>query len=105
MQVMRTCDAGDAPARYPGSVRTTLAIDDVLLEGARRRAKERDETLGEYVEECLRLASAWMDRPRPRRVLPFPTFDGGGFAPEFQGLTASRIIAKLDDDLPLDKQR
>jgi hypothetical protein len=35
-------------------MRTTVAIDDKLLALAKRRASERGQTLGEYVEDSLR---------------------------------------------------
>ena len=35
-------------------MRTTVAIDDKLLALAKRRATERGQTLGEYVEDSLR---------------------------------------------------
>jgi hypothetical protein len=41
-------------SRYNRYMRTTLAIDDQLLATAKKRARERGQTLGEYVEDSLR---------------------------------------------------
>lgn len=59
-------------------MRTTISIDDHLLDLARRKARERRTTLGKVVEDALRaaLSSARADPPAP----PFElvTFHGDG---------------------------
>ena len=58
-------------------MRTTIAIDDDLLELAKRRARERRTTLGKVVEDALRAAFS----TRPDRAAPpfeLVTFRGDG---------------------------
>lgn len=43
---------------YPDAMRTTVAIDDRLLGAAKQRARETGQTLGQVVEEALRLSLA-----------------------------------------------
>ena len=56
-------------------MRTTLAIDDALLQRAKRRAAERGQTLGQYVEDAVRrdLVSAAPQAVAP----PLPVFTRG----------------------------
>ena len=61
-------------------MRTTVRLDDALLEQAKREAAERHETLTSLIERGLRLALA-ESRParakRPRVVLPVSKATGG----------------------------
>lgn len=61
-------------------MRTTVTIDDGLLELAKRRARTRKQTLGDLVEESLRLYLAHLDRPT-RSGPPLPVFTGGALRP------------------------
>jgi Arc/MetJ family transcription regulator len=58
-------------------MRTTLTIDDELLELAKQRARARRTTLGKVVEDALRAAlfEAGERRDRPFRLV---TFEGDG---------------------------
>ncbi|HEY3354614.1 MAG TPA: type II toxin-antitoxin system VapB family antitoxin [Polyangia bacterium] len=58
-------------------MRTTVAIDDQLLELARRRAQERRTTLGAVIEEALR-AALMGDRPAEGGPFQLVTFRGDG---------------------------
>jgi len=84
-------------------MRTTLAIDDHLLDAAKQRARERGKTLGQVVEDALRLELA---RPEAVKGPPIPVSRrGGGFRPGID-LTSNRSMREaLDEGLPLDKLR
>ena len=61
--------------QYPDAVRTTLAIDDRLLAAAKRRARARGLTLGQLVEEALRVELARASARAGRTAIP--VFRGG----------------------------
>lgn len=57
-------------------MRTTLRIEESLLEAAKRNAASRQETLGQYVEEAIRAYMA--SQSVPAEVVDLPVFRGGG---------------------------
>ncbi len=59
--------------------RTTVRLDDTLLEQARREAERRGQTLTSLIELGLRLAIAQSNtsNSRPRVVLPVSRIGGG----------------------------
>jgi len=80
-------------------MRTTLAIDDHLLMAAKRRARERGQTLGQVVEDALR-----RELSAPRAVVPgaVPVFRGGGGLRPGVDATSNRALHEaLDADLGL----
>ncbi len=84
-------------------MRTTVSIDDQLLEAARRRARERGQTLGEVVEAGLRreLAGEELD-DRPE----VPVFRGGTGPRPGIDLASNRALHEaLDDGVALDRLR
>lgn len=85
--------------RYACIVRTTIAVDDHLLAGAKRRARERGQTLGEVVEDALRRELAAPPRAAPRDV---PVFRGGGGVRPGVDVTSNRALREaLDAELDL----
>lgn len=58
-------------------MRTTLAIDDRLLEQAKARARQSGVTLGAYVEEALRRDLAAVRAARRPVSLPVSAASGG----------------------------
>ena len=60
-------------------MRTTLAIDDRVLEHAKREAAAQGITLGRYVQEAIQ-AQLVAQAPQPSRV-HLPVFDGTGLQP------------------------
>ena len=88
---------------YTDVVRTTLAIDDRLLAAAKRRARQRGLTLGQLVEEALRVQLAGTpggDRPT------IPVFRGGdGVRPGIDMTSNRALLEALDEDLPVDQLR
>lgn len=55
-------------------MRTTIAVDDHLLEAAKQRARKRGQTLGQVIEDALRRELAEPARSEPVEV---PVFRGG----------------------------
>ncbi len=62
-------------------MRTTVRLDDALLEQAKREAARRNETLTALIEQGLRivLARAHTGTPRSNVVLPVSETTGGTF--------------------------
>jgi len=58
-------------------MRTTVRLDDALLETAKREAARRGLTLTALIERGLRLALA-SERPKPRRRVKLPLCRAGG---------------------------
>ena len=62
-------------------MRTTLRIDDHLVREAKKLAVRTHHTLGEVVEEGLRILLANTRARRPEKKIPLVTFKGGGLRP------------------------
>lgn len=84
-------------------MRTTVSIDDQLLEAARRRARESGQTLGEVVEAGLRRELA----DREPDVRPeVPVFrEGTGPRPGIDLASNRALHEALDDGVDLDRLR
>jgi len=83
-------------------MRTTLSIDDELLAAAKHRAHQRNQTIGQVVEDALRreLARAGESAVGP----PIPVFHGDGVRPGVD-LTSNRAIYELlDEGVELDRR-
>ena len=63
--------------RMVAYMKTTLNIDDTVMERLRREAARRGSTMSELVEAALRLFLA-RSRRRPAPLPELPSFDGGG---------------------------
>lgn len=84
-------------------MRTTISIDDELLDRAKARAHEHGVTLGALLEDALRDALA-ADRAQAKPI-ELPVFRGGtGMAPGIEPSTRG-LIAALDEGQPLDRLR
>lgn len=57
-------------------MKTTLVIDDKVLQRLRREAARQGRTISELVEAALRLFLERKDAAQ--RLPPLPSFDGGG---------------------------
>jgi hypothetical protein len=85
-------------------MRTTVSISDELLAGAKRRAQERGQTLGEVVDAALRRELGQPDPSRERP--PVPVFRGGTGPRAGIELTSNRSLHEaLDEGLELDARR
>jgi hypothetical protein len=84
-------------------MRTTLAVDDNLLIAARRRARDRGQTLGQVVEDALRRELA---APVAAEPVGVPVFRGGGGPLPGIDLTSNRALREaLDQGVELDALR
>jgi hypothetical protein len=82
-------------------MRTTVTISDELLAAAKRRARERGQTLGDVVDAALRreLNELGPNAERP----PVPVFRGGTGPRPGVDLTSNRALHEiLDEGLELD---
>ena len=59
-------------------MRTTIRLDDALLERAKREARRRGETLTSLIERGLRLALAAPSRRREHRHVTIPVCTASG---------------------------
>lgn len=85
-------------------MRTTIAIDDHLLEAAKHEARRRDMTLGQFVEEALR--SDLAGRAERREAPDVPIFRGGtGVRPGIEVTSTRALLEALDEDQPLEQLR
>ena len=84
-------------------MRTTLALDDNVLAEAKRRARARGLSLGEFVEDALRVVLARtppVDRPA------IPVFRRGTGVRPGVDVTSNRALHEvLDADRGLDELR
>lgn len=76
-------------------MRTTVSIDDELLEAARRRAAERGKTLGQVLEDALRRELA---APEPAERRTVPVFRGGTGPRPGIDLTSNRALHEALDE-------
>jgi hypothetical protein len=84
-------------------MRTTVTVDDHLLEAAKGRARERGQTLGQVVEDALRRQLATQAAPAS---VELPVFRGGGGMRPGIDLTSNRALREaLDADTPLSDLR
>lgn len=81
--------------RYPGSVRTTVTIDDDLLRSAKARAAEEGTSLSALVNEGLRERLA--ARPAPDEPFELVTFRGGGVQPGVDLTNTAAVLDLLDE--------
>lgn len=77
-------------------MRTTITIDDRLLDQVRRRAAERGQTVSQVIEDSVReaLLRRAVDRPEPFRVRGFA---GGGVQPGVDLDDNGAVLALMDD--------
>ena len=85
-------------------MRTTVSISDELLAAAKRRARERGQTLGDVVDAALRRELADSRPPAERPAVP--VFRGGTGPRPGIDLTSNRALHEaLDEGLELDARR
>ena len=74
-------------------MRTTLAIQDSILEAARKKALEQHVSLARFIEEAVRARLADEVRETADPYRPLPTFTGQGIRP---GVDLNDSSALLD---------
>jgi hypothetical protein len=60
-------------------MKTTLNIDDTVMNRLRREAARQGKTMSELVEAALRLLLQSGGRKSKRKLRPLPTFRSGGY--------------------------
>jgi hypothetical protein len=78
--------------RYDTGVRTTLELDDEVMEAARKIARERRITLGEVISELARRSLANDGTPKMRNGVLLFVPKPGGLRPDLA------IVNRLRDD-------
>lgn len=76
-------------------MRTTVAIDDQLLEAAKKRAASNAMTLGRYIEDALRHQLAVPAQPRAAPDIPVFT-RGTGMRPGIDPSSNQSLYDALD---------
>jgi hypothetical protein len=85
-------------------MRTTLSISDELLAAAKRRARERGQTLGQFVDTALQ--RELNETHAPRDAPAVPVFRGGTGPRPGIDLTSNRaLLETLDEGVELDDRR
>ncbi|MGH8984654.1 MAG: ribbon-helix-helix protein, CopG family [Acidimicrobiia bacterium] len=85
-------------------MRTTLAVDDELLAAAKRRARQRGLTLGQFVEDAIRQQLTRSATPGPRPQVP--VFRGGRGVRVGVDVTSNRgLLEALDEGRALEDIR
>ena len=76
-------------------MRTTLSIEKALLERAKKRAAQRGQTLGQYVEDAVRRD---LIAPEPTTIVPtLPVFTRGtGMRPGLDPSSNRALYDALD---------
>ena len=78
-------------------MRTTVRLDDALLEQAKREAARRQETLTALLERGLRLALAQSrTRQKPRRVVLPVSSARGGVLPGVDLNDSSALLDRME---------
>ncbi|MGH3632529.1 ribbon-helix-helix protein, CopG family [Mycobacterium sp.] len=85
-------------------MRTTVSIADELLAAAKRRARERGQSLGSVIEDALRRELA--TRPDADARPTVPVFDGGTGPQPGVDLTSNRPLYEvLDEGMDLNSRK
>jgi hypothetical protein len=87
-------------------MRTTIRLDNGLLNQARQEARRRGETLTALIEEGLRreLARSKVSSARPKVVLPVSDHVGG-LMPGVDIANSAALLEIMEEGVPLRKLR
>lgn len=86
-------------------MRTTISIDDRLLEAARARARQQGMTLGKYLEDALRRQLSRRD-DEDASPMSIPLFTGGsGLRPGVDASSTRGLLEAMDEGVPLESRR
>jgi hypothetical protein len=78
-------------------MRTTLSIEDGLLEEAKKRARKQKITVGEVVNEALRVGLLGMSKRSSATVsAPLKTFRGDGVRPGIDLRHSSELLEEME---------
>ncbi len=79
-------------------MKTTIEIEDELLERSKRLARQEGTTLRAVIEEGLQLALRARDQQKRRLPFSLKPFAGDGLNPEFQSAGWERIRDEIYRD-------
>lgn len=77
-------------------MRTTVTIDDTLLSGARELAARTSRSLGDVVDDALRLLLADRQSPVRPESVDLPVFGGSGLRPGVDPADKDALAELLD---------
>ena len=77
-------------------MRTTLTIQDALLRKARQVSLERNLSVGEVVEEALRLTLGAQAKGRPAQRRKLKTFRGDGLQPGVDLASSAALLEVME---------
>ena len=77
-------------------MRTTLSIHDTLLHKAKEVATRRNVSVGELVEEGLRVTLAARPKARRGAVRPLQTFRGEGVQPGVDLTNSASLLEAME---------
>ncbi len=79
-------------------MRTTVNVNDALLQQAKELALRTRRPLGEVVDDGLRLLLAKSDEAQPREPVELPTYGGSGLQPGVDLEDKEALAVLLDGD-------
>jgi hypothetical protein len=77
-------------------MRTTLTIQDALLRKAKQVSLERNLSVGEVVEEALRLTLGAQAKGRPAQRRKLKTFRGDGLQPGVDLASSAALLEVME---------
>ena len=77
-------------------MRTTLTINDALLRKAKSASLGRNISLGEVVEEALRLTLGTQEKGRRTPPRPIKTFRGDGVQPGVDLMSSAGLLELME---------
>jgi hypothetical protein len=77
-------------------MRTTLTIQDALLRKAKQVSLERNLSVGEVVEEALRLTLGAQAKGRPAQRRKLKTFRGDGLQPGVDPTSSAALLEVME---------
>ena len=79
-------------------MRTTIRLDDQLLQAAKRMAQESGRTLTAFIEDALRQVLARKQIPSKRRPVRLPTVNGNGLQRAVDLDDSSALLAVMEEE-------
>ena len=86
-------------------MRTTIRLNDRLLEQAREEARRRGATLTALIEEGLRRELARSKETGPRPRVELPVFEASGLMPGVDLSNNASLLEIMEEGIPLHKLR
>lgn len=85
------------------AMRTTIRIHDELYAEVRARAAASGRSIGEVIEDALRVAFA--AAPTTGEIAPFPVYGGSGVMPGVDLTSNAAMVDAMDEGQPVDALR